>query len=360
MLRATDPGPEQPPAHRDAGRDHHPVVGSLGAWVRTGAGGSSIRPTSRPSSAASARCRRLARVADSFSTVRRGSAGSRRRCGVPADRDRRGRGPAGGCPGRSGLGEPRRIVLRGLWGTELSVRLGDQGIELSLREWVNSGLMTFFFCMVGLEARREFDSASVSGGAMLPAAIGGMAAAVAIYLAFNLGDSTARGWGSAMPTDTALALDCWGWPAGACRTACGVRPHAGGGRRPAGAGGDRDRVHRGPGAGRPGVGRSGSSPRCSGFGRSASAGSCSIFVLGAAAWVALLASGVDPVVVGLAMGLLVWAYPRWPVGLRTRRRALPCVPRAAHPELERSARGPHRGDLAKRAAPAPVPPGRAM
>jgi hypothetical protein len=31
MLRATDPGPEQPRAHRYAGRDHHPVVGSLGA-----------------------------------------------------------------------------------------------------------------------------------------------------------------------------------------------------------------------------------------------------------------------------------------------------------------------------------------
>ena len=61
------------------------------------------------------------------------------------------------------------------------------------------------------------------------------------------------------------------------------------------------------------------------------------FVLGAAAWVALLASGVDPVVIGLAMGLLVWAYRR-PVGLQARRRALPCVPRAAHPGLERSAR----------------------
>ena len=44
MLGATDPGPEQPPAHRYAGRDHHPVVGSLGAgedwswWVVDQAG----------------------------------------------------------------------------------------------------------------------------------------------------------------------------------------------------------------------------------------------------------------------------------------------------------------------------------
>ena len=31
-----------------------------------------------------------------------------------------------------------------LWGTELSLALGGEGLELSLREWVNSGLMTFF------------------------------------------------------------------------------------------------------------------------------------------------------------------------------------------------------------------------
>jgi hypothetical protein len=34
---------------------------------------------------------------------------------------------------------------------------GGSGVELQLREWVNSGLMTFFFFVVGLEARREFD-----------------------------------------------------------------------------------------------------------------------------------------------------------------------------------------------------------
>ncbi|MDQ6659106.1 MAG: Na+/H+ antiporter NhaA, partial [Actinomycetota bacterium] len=44
-----------------------------------------------------------------------------------------------------------------VWGTELSIRLGTIGITHDLRSWVNSGLMTLFFLVVGLEARRELD-----------------------------------------------------------------------------------------------------------------------------------------------------------------------------------------------------------
>src|SRR6266545_8344506 len=44
-----------------------------------------------------------------------------------------------------------------LWRTTLSVDLGGGEVALDLRHWVNSGLMTFFFFVVGLEARREFD-----------------------------------------------------------------------------------------------------------------------------------------------------------------------------------------------------------
>lgn len=44
-----------------------------------------------------------------------------------------------------------------VWNTPLSIRAGGAGVSLDLRGWVNSGLMTFFFFVFGLEARREFD-----------------------------------------------------------------------------------------------------------------------------------------------------------------------------------------------------------
>ena len=96
------------------------------------------------------------------------------------------------------------------WSTILSIDVGDSGIALDLRQWVNSGLMTFFFFVVGLEARREFDLGELRERRrfVLPllAALGGCAVPIAIYLIFNAGESTAQGWGVAMSTDTAFAL----------------------------------------------------------------------------------------------------------------------------------------------------------
>jgi Na+/H+ antiporter NhaA len=97
-----------------------------------------------------------------------------------------------------------------VWHTSLSIRLGGAGVTLDLREWVNGGLMTFFFFVVGLEARREFDIGELRERrrVTLPllAGLGGMVVPVAIYLAFNAGTPAAHGWGTAMSTDTAFAL----------------------------------------------------------------------------------------------------------------------------------------------------------
>ncbi len=96
------------------------------------------------------------------------------------------------------------------WTTKLSIHLGGSGISLDLRHWVNEGLMTFFFLVVGLEAKRELDTGELRERRRVAipavAAVGGIAMAVAIYLAFNAGGSGAHGWGAAMSTDTAFAL----------------------------------------------------------------------------------------------------------------------------------------------------------
>ncbi|MEU8329326.1 Na+/H+ antiporter NhaA [Micromonospora sp. NPDC048839] len=97
-----------------------------------------------------------------------------------------------------------------LWGTSLSVQLGDWSLSHDLRTWVNSGLMTFFFLVAGLELRREFDIGELRERRRLAlpmlAGFGGMLLPIGIYLAINAGHTTAAGWGAVMATDTALAL----------------------------------------------------------------------------------------------------------------------------------------------------------
>jgi Na+/H+ antiporter NhaA len=96
------------------------------------------------------------------------------------------------------------------WTTNLSIRLGGAGISMDLRHWVNEGLMTLFFLVVGLEAKREIDLGELRERRRITipvvAAAGGMALPILIYLAFNAGGTGARGWGAAMSTDTAFAL----------------------------------------------------------------------------------------------------------------------------------------------------------
>jgi Na+/H+ antiporter NhaA len=94
--------------------------------------------------------------------------------------------------------------------TTLSIHIGDTGLSHDLRYWLNSGAMTFFFFVVGLEARREFDLGELRErrrvALPLAAGVGGMVVPVAVYLALNVGRSSAHGWGVAMSTDTAFAL----------------------------------------------------------------------------------------------------------------------------------------------------------
>ncbi len=105
---------------------------------------------------------------------------------------------------------PWSDTYESVWTTKLSINIGASGISADLRHWVNEGLMTFFFLVVGLEAKREFDMGELRERRRLAvpvlAALGGMAVPVAIYLAFNAGGAGARGWGAAMSTDTAFAL----------------------------------------------------------------------------------------------------------------------------------------------------------
>ena len=97
-----------------------------------------------------------------------------------------------------------------LWSTELSFRFGEAELSLDLRHWINDGLMAFFFFVAGLEIRREFDMGELRERRRVAtpvlAAVGGLVAPALIYLAFNAGEPSARGWGIPIGTDTAFAL----------------------------------------------------------------------------------------------------------------------------------------------------------
>src|SRR5690349_8444287 len=97
-----------------------------------------------------------------------------------------------------------------VWTTTLSIRVGGSSISQDIRGWINTGLMTFFFFVIGLEARREFDLGELRErrrvALPLLAGVGGMLVPIAIYLAINAGHHSTHGWGAAMSTDTAFAL----------------------------------------------------------------------------------------------------------------------------------------------------------
>ncbi len=97
-----------------------------------------------------------------------------------------------------------------LWHTPLGVRLGPFSFERDLHFWINDGLMTIFFFVVGLEIRREIYCGELSEWrrAALPAvaALGGMVVPALLYLSFAAARETHSGWGVPMATDIAFAV----------------------------------------------------------------------------------------------------------------------------------------------------------
>ena len=83
-------------------------------------------------------------------------------------------------------------------------------LGLTLHHWINDGLMTIFFFVVGMEIKREIVAGELSTlkKAALPiaAAVGGMIAPAFIYWLLNKGTAGAHGWAIPMATDIAFAL----------------------------------------------------------------------------------------------------------------------------------------------------------
>ena len=87
---------------------------------------------------------------------------------------------------------------------------GQTYFNYSLHHWINDGLMSIFFFVVGLELKHEFIGGHLSNprNTILPvgAALGGMLVPALIYALFNWGSPSAMGWGIPMATDIAFAL----------------------------------------------------------------------------------------------------------------------------------------------------------
>jgi Na+:H+ antiporter, NhaA family len=97
-----------------------------------------------------------------------------------------------------------------LWHTTFTIGLGRYVLSWSRHHWINDGLMSIFFFLVGLEIKREVligELASVKQ-AVFPfmAALGGSIVPALLYVALNHGDAHAHGWGIPMATDIAFAL----------------------------------------------------------------------------------------------------------------------------------------------------------
>jgi NhaA family Na+:H+ antiporter len=106
---------------------------------------------------------------------------------------------------------PWRGAYEALWHTHLPQVAGSWLSGKTLHFWINEGLMTIFFLIVGLEIRREMREGALSNPrqAALPgiAALGGVLVPAIIYFAINHDDATLRrGWAVPTATDIAFAV----------------------------------------------------------------------------------------------------------------------------------------------------------
>jgi NhaA family Na+:H+ antiporter len=96
------------------------------------------------------------------------------------------------------------------WHTPASLHIGNTIIPFRVEEWINDGLMTIFFLLVGLEIEREIYIGELSSfkNAILPAmaAVGGMIVPALIHFLFNHGKPEQAGIGIPMATDIAFSL----------------------------------------------------------------------------------------------------------------------------------------------------------
>ena len=101
-------------------------------------------------------------------------------------------------------------IYEGLLQTNFTVGLRDLALEKSLHFWINEGLMTIFFFVVGLEIKREILIGELASWkkAALPVvgAVGGMVVPAIIYYIFNPAGIAARGWAIPAATDIAFAI----------------------------------------------------------------------------------------------------------------------------------------------------------
>lgn len=96
------------------------------------------------------------------------------------------------------------------WEEQWGLVFGEHRFVLPAIYWINDGLLTVFFLVVGLEIKREFTVGHLASrrSAALPvaAAIGGMVAPALIYALLIPSGPWSHGWGVPMATDTAFAV----------------------------------------------------------------------------------------------------------------------------------------------------------